>query len=317
MANPYPPGKISATFLDFSEKTDFYDRMLKRDLAFWQAELRDMREAGIEDVVVARTVLSGRAHYHSALLEEWDEQDAVAAVMQAAAEAGLGVYLGLLLNLSFWDRTRDFGRMLRRDLNLNRHILGEMLDAYRQHPALRGIYVTHEPDRDNVETPARAQVLREFLGQTYALVKSSCGLPVFCSPFFSKSLPPEALAAWWKDFLDRPMFDILAMQDGVGCAARRGIAPEDIPPIYATLAPVLAAKGIRFWNNVETFTIVGAGQPLVPGPMERIDRQYELGRPFVERTITWEFGHFLGRQQAGEERYREFARWNRGGRRSG
>jgi hypothetical protein len=56
---------------------------------------------------------------------------------------------------------------------------------------------------------------------------------------------------------------------------------------------------------------LGGGGVLVPAPLERIDAQYEAGRPYVEQTITWEYGHFLGRQQVGEERYQEFCAWNR------
>jgi hypothetical protein len=304
------PGKVSATFVDFSERTNFLDKVLDRDPAFWRAELRDMREAGIRDVVIARAVVLGRAHYHSAFFEEWLEQDTVAAVMQAAGEEGLGVYLGFDLNLCLWDQRRDFARMMRRDLRRNRMVMDELLPAYRDHPALRGVYISNEPDRDNVATAERADALRGFLGEMYAMVKTACGLPVFCSPFFSMSLDPAELAAWWDGFVDRPLFDIIAMQDGVGCRYRE-IDPEDIPPRYERLAPVLAGKGIRFWNNVETFVLHQLGEPLGPAPLERIDRQYEAGRPFVERSITWEYGHFLGRQQVGEERYSEFCTWNR------
>ena len=302
--------KISATFIDFSERTNAYDKPLHRDLSFWQAELRDMREAGIEDVVIARSVVLGRAHYHSEIFEEWLEEDAVSMVMQAATgEQGLGVYLGLDLNMCFWDKSRGFKRMMRRDLRRNQFVLEELLSRHRDHPMLRGIYISNEPDRDNVSTTERADALRSFLGEMYQLVKSSCGLPVFCSPFFSKSLPPAELAKWWDSFVDRPMFDIIAMQDGVGCR-KREINPEDIPPLYERLAPVLADKGIRFWNNAETFVFERFGEPLTPAPLERISNQYEAGRPFVERTITWEYGHFLGRQQVGEERYCEFRKWN-------
>lgn len=303
-------GKIRATFVDFSETTNVFDRPLERDFDFWRNEMRDIRAAGIADIILARTVVKGRAHYHSELFEEWLEQDVLARVMQAAAENGLGVYLGLDLNLCFWDRQRDFVRMMTRDLKRNRLVLDELLGHYREHPALCGIYVSNEPDRDNVDTPERAEALRGFLGDMYQLIKESCGLPVLCSPFFSKSLPPAELADWWDAFVDRPMFDHVAMQDGVGCRYRH-IDPEDIPPLYERLAPVLAGKGICFWNNVETFHFPNWGEPLTPAPLARIDRQYEAGRPFVERTITWEYGHFLGRQQVGEERYREFCQWNR------
>lgn len=302
--------KISATFVDFSARTNFLEQPLDRDLAFWQAELGDMRAAGIADIVIARSLVLGRAHYRSAVFEEWLEQDAVDMVMQAAAEHEMGVYLGLDLNMCLWDRSRDFARMMQRDLRRNQLVLGELLPRYRHHPALRGLYLSSEPDRDNVATPDRADALRGFLGDMYRQIKADCGLPVFCSPFFSKSLPPDELAAWWRRFVDRPLFDIIAMQDGVGCRYRQ-IDPEDIPPLYEPLSRVLADLGIAFWNNVETFVLERQGEPLTPAPMARIDRQYEAGRPCTARSITWEYGHFLGRQLAGEARYLEFCAWNR------
>lgn len=311
MSNTPKPGKISASFLDFSERTNFHDHMINRGAGFWKTEMKDMAAAGITDVVVARAVLAGRAHYHSAMLEEWVEEDQLAAVMQGAEEQGIGMYLGLDLNLFFWDADRDFSRMMKRDLELNRYILAELLAAHGRSPALKGIYVTHEPDRDNVATPERAGALQDFLGAMYTLVKETCGLPVFCSPFFSKSMPPAELAAWWDRFVDRPMFDIIAMQDGIGCAAQRFISPDDIPPLYRELAPVFHSKKIEFWNNVETFILAVRGEPLTPAPLDRIDSQYEAGRPLVARSITWEYTHFLGRQLVGEERYRAFRTWNR------
>jgi hypothetical protein len=303
------PGKISVTALDFSERTNRYEQPLDRDLAFWQAELRDMRAAGIEDVLIARSMVLGRAHYHSALFEEWTERDAVAMVMQAAADAGVGVYLGLDLNLYFWDRNRDFARMMARDLRRNTMILEELLPVYRDHPALRGFYLSNEPDYDNLNTPERVEALREFLHAMYAQIKAAGDWPVFSSPFFSKSLSPDALAAWWDAFLDRPMFDVIVMQDGVGCRYRK-IDPADIPPRYALLAPVFARKGLRFWNNIETFILKQFSDPLTPAPFTRIDRQYEAGKPYVERSLTFEYGHFLGRQQVSDKRYQDFRAWN-------
>lgn len=303
------PAKITISAVDFSERTNQYATPLVRDDAFWQAELADMRAAGITDVLIARSMVLGRAHYHSAIFEEWSETDVVAQVMAAADAAGMGVYLGLDLNLYFWDRDRDFDRMMARDLRRNQMMLGELLTAYRGHPALRGIYLSNEPDEDNLNTPARVEALRGFLHAMYTEIKAACDLPVLTSPFFSMTLSAEELAAWWDRFLDRPLFDILVMQDGVGCRYR-AINPEDIPPRYALLAPVLARKGIRFWNNIETFILEQFGEPLTPAPFTRIERQYQAGKPFVERTLTWEYGHFLGRQQVNDARYQEFAGWN-------
>ncbi len=45
-------------------------------------------------------------------------------------------------------------------------------------------------------------------------------------------------------------------------------------------------------------------------PIERIDAQFRAAVPYVAKTFTWEYGHFLGRQQCGGERYQEFKKWN-------
>jgi hypothetical protein len=268
-----------------------------------------MRDAGIADVIPARVMELGRTHYHSELFQEWDSLDHIALIMEAAAEHGMRVWLGGHLNTAFWDRAWDFARMMRRDLNVNRTIYRELWKRYAGHPALAGFYVSNEPDRDNLDTPERERALRECLAGLYDTIHAEFGQPVLVSPFFSKSLPPDGLAAWWDAFLDRPMFDILAMQDGVGCFPRRDLRAEEIPPYYDALAPVLRRHAITFWNNVETFAMPWPS----PGPLERIDRQYAAGRPFVERSITWEYGHFVGRQQAGHARYDAFREWNLAG----
>jgi hypothetical protein len=304
--------KITGTFLDFAVEFvpsgTHYPEWLGSNPGFWDRELADMRAAGITDVIIARMMELGRTHYHSPLFQEWDRDDHVDRVMVVAADLGLRVWLGGHLNLAFWDRSWDFARMMARDLRVNTVIYRELWERYAGHPALAGWYVSNEPDRDNVDIPDRAEPLRDCLGGLYALLKAETGLPVLVSPFYSKSLPPAELAAWWDAFLDRPMFDVLAMQDGVGCYPRRDLRPETVPPNYAALAPVYAAHGIAFWNNVETFM---SPYP-TPGPLDRIDAQYRAGKPYTEKAITWEFGHFLGRQQAGEERYAAFAEWNLG-----
>jgi len=301
--------KITGTFVDFGVEFGtpaprYPAVMLEPD--FWRRELADMKAAGIEDVILARIMELGRTHYHSALFQEWDSADHVDRIMTAASEQRMKVWLGGHLNLAFWDRNWDFARMMRRDLTLNLAIYRELHDRYAAHPALAGWYVSNEPDRDNLDTPERESALRDCLAGMYAEFKAMAPLPVLVSPFFSKSLPPAGLAEWWDAFLDRPVFDILAMQDGVGCFPRRDLHTEDIPPYYAALAPVYARHGIRFWNNVETF----ASPWPSPGPFERINAQFLAGAPYVERTITWEYGHFLGRQRCGEERYLELRRWN-------
>ena len=301
--------RITGTFIDFGVEFGIpapHYPIAMLAPGFWPQELADMQAAGITDVIIARIMELGRTHYHSELFQEWEAADHVDRILTAAAELGMRIWLGGHLNLAFWDRTWDFARMMRRDLKLNVAIYRELGARYCGHPALAGWYVSNEPDRDNVDTPDRREALQVCLSGIYATLRDVSDRPVLVSPFFSKSLPPAELAVWWDAFLDRPMFDILAMQDGVGCFPRRDLHVAEISSYYAALAPVYQARGIRFWNNVETF----ASPWPSPGDLDRIALQYEAGRPYVERSITWEYGHFLGRQQAGAERYQAFRKWN-------
>lgn len=304
---------ITGTFLDFSHRTNLPEP-LDRDAGFWQRELGDIKAAGMDTIIINRVMDRGRTYYHSRHFEEYTETDTVAAVMDAAAAHGLEVWLGLYMNVTFWQRSKNFSRMLERDARFCLLLFDELMERYAAHPCLKGIYIADEADRDNVDTPERAGILKDFFTNVCAHIKRKRNWPVMISPFFSKSVPPAELAAWWDQFLDRPMFDILAMQDSVGCT--RDMAPADVGPYYAALAPVLAAHGVRFWNNVETF--IHAPRPAdyqhfeLPD-FERILQQYRAGAPYTEKTITWEYGHFLGRQQVGELRYQEFCRLNRNG----
>ena len=54
---------------------------------------------------------------------------------------------------------------------------------------------------------------------------------------------------------------------------------EEIAPYYAALAPVYRAHGIRFWNNVETFTS--------PWPSPSKTEITELGNPIWSKTNHW------------------------------
>jgi hypothetical protein len=304
--------KISATFVDFSKTTNQYDVLIEEGPKFWREELQDISRAGIQDVIIARSVVRGRAHYKSSMIPEWTSEDLVEVIFEEAKKIGLGVYLGLDLNTNFWDRSRDFSRLMKKDLLWNSFILNELAGIYSGDKALKGIYISNELDRDNLDTPERLAACQEFMGSMYELVKTKFSLPVMSSPFFSKSIPFKELAGWWENALDRPMFDILAMQDGVGCRYRH-IDPEDVSEFYPLLAPILKSKGIEFWNNAETFELPDWSSPLVPAKMERIQDQYQAAAPHVSRTITWEYGHFLGRQLVSGQRYEEFCRWNLSG----
>lgn len=312
--------RITGTFVDFSERTHDDNNLLDWTQDDWTQELSDMKAAGIELVIPARTMRYGRTYYFSDVFETFNEHDYLTPFMRAAADVGMAVYLsGLISDHFFRADDESFVRMMKRDVGIYDTILGELLDRYGHLPGIVGIYISHEADNENLASRARMRAAKEFFGELYARLRRKTSLPILSSPFFTKRMAPQELASFWTELLDRPMFDCIAMQDGVGCD--RDIAPEDLPGYFSELAAVFEKNGIRFWHNCETFSFNpgyrGSGFDrkkiwLHPAPMDRIERQYELGRHYVSRTITWEYGHFLGRKQVGPDWYDAFARWNTG-----
>jgi hypothetical protein len=311
-------GKITGTFVDFSERTHRDLELLPWNKEDWKAELTDMAEAGIDTVILARTMRFGSVYYYSNYFETHREQDYLKCFMEAAAETEVKVFLsGMISDHFFTSSDQDFQRLMKRDVYIYRTIITELLNLYRDHPGIAGVYLSHEADNENLLSPKRFTAAQEFFGNIYQDLKRETDLPILSSPFFTKHTKPRDIADFWRRFLDRPMFDIIAMQDGVGC--NREITPEDIRIYYQQITPVFAEKGIEFWNNVETFSFNPGYKEsgfdrnkiwLQPAPIERIANQYAVGQTFASKSITWEYGHFLGRKQAGNDYYEIFKKWN-------
>ncbi|AHF91701.1 hypothetical protein OPIT5_17220 [Opitutaceae bacterium TAV5] len=314
--------KITGTFVDFSFRTHQDERLLDWDINRWKEEFGDMRAAGIDTVIPARAMLWGQPYYHSRIYPCFQERDVLTPFMQAAGETGMKVFLAGYLNKHFFTASdADFVRMMKRDRNIYRTLYAEQFELYAGMAELAGFYISNEPDYDASSVPPRTDALVEFMSGVYEDARQIADLPVMTSPFFSLARPPAVVAAWWDALLETRICDIVAMQDGVGC--ERGITAAASQGYFAALAPVYRKHGVEFWHNLETFVIDPRFGPLgessdpsflvlTPAPVERMEEQYRRNARYVTRTITWEYGHFLGRIQAGRDWYAAFSRWNTG-----
>lgn len=313
--------KITGTFVDFSELThkDLY--LLDWGEKEWAEELTDMKAAGIDTAIIARTMRFGSVYYYSDFFETHLERDWLTPFFKAAQAVGMRVFIsGMISDHFFTADTENFTRMMKRDRSIYRTVIEELLDRFTDYNVIDGIYISHEADNDNLAEPSRRDAARDFFRGLYGDLKQTTDLPILSSPFYTRSYSPVELTRFWSDFLgdsDEPMFDILAMQDGVGC--NRNIYPETVTDYYKPLVPVFSAHNITFWNNVETFSMNPGFRDsgfdrtkiwLKTAPIDRINRQYRAGIGFAEKTITWEYGHFFSRKQAGVDLYENFKKWN-------
>ena len=310
-------GKIQGAFYYLSCEDGQFKKSGDLNAEEWRKELLDMRSAGIEDMILHNTMAGGRTHFLSQrVFESWTERepiDKLAMIMQAAEAAGVGVYLGLYHGPFLGHTDTDFDRLMKRTLNVNQLLLEELLDLYGNHPCLRGFYVPNELEEINISwTSSRTDVLRKFFGDLYETVKKSCRLPVLISPFFQKKTPAEEIMHCWDNFLDRSMFDIVAMQDGAGCA--RGVMIEEVSDRFLLFVELFRKHKITLWANIESFSMSApeGRSKLVPAPIERRECQWQAVRPSVERIITWEYASCISRILVGEDWYEAFKQWNLG-----
>ncbi|NQT60176.1 MAG: DUF4434 domain-containing protein [Bacteroidetes bacterium] len=312
--------KITGSFVDFSELTHKDQILLPWTVEDWVEEFSDMLEAGITTAIIARTMRYGAVYYHSDYFETHNEHDSLSPFMEAARETGMRVFVSGMISDHFFNADNEkFNRLMKRDLYIYSTVLSELIGKYGSLGIIDGIYISHEADNENMAHPDRQLAAQNFFGNLYAKLKDLIDLPILSSPFFTRKSTPGQLAKFWETFLDRPMFDILAMQDGVGC--NRDISPEIIPAYYKALQPVFDSRNIVFWNNIESFSFnpgyktSGYDRSKIwfkTAPIDRIDRQFSAGTLCVDKTIMWEYGHFFSRKQAGEDLYDSFRRWNLG-----
>jgi hypothetical protein len=86
------------------------------------------------------------------------------------------------------------------------------------------------------------------------------------------------------------------MQDGVG--THRTTA-EESALVYAALAPVCKKHGARLWADVEIFDqthgspVDDKGWSAKAAPLDRVLKQADLASPYVEKTIIFEYLHYM------------------------
>eukprot|EP01062_Namystynia_karyoxenos_P057248 TRINITY_DN4820_c0_g2_i1.p1 TRINITY_DN4820_c0_g2~~TRINITY_DN4820_c0_g2_i1.p1 ORF type:complete len:555 (+),score=150.52 TRINITY_DN4820_c0_g2_i1:66-1667(+) len=286
-----PPGvqPITGTFLDVA-----YDGRLKyanaaaraMSCAEWGARVGEWAGMGIERIVF-QAVHDNRwgAYYATSLpwARPWGGAcaDVVAAVLSAASQLGVGVYLSAEWAFNESDRIDDPAVVSRRE-GIMRELAG---GPWVGHAAFRGWYFSSEA----YLTPLFTDAFMAYVGAMAQLARTlTPGCEVFLSPYGTRI---AADSAEFVAQLKRIDADIIAYQDEVGCV-RDPLPVVTAAQGFAALQRAHAAAGRpRLWANVESFTWEdrpnNATSALVPAPFERILGQLAAVSPLVERVVTF------------------------------
>lgn len=296
------PAGFDATFVQLGA------RELAFDEPTWAGELGLLRALGVRAVVLQ---FSGDEH------GPYDDRRPgvrpVAALLRAAGDAGIEVYLGLHADPSWPELARaDDPPPRPLDTRAGAQRLGALCDAS---PACAGFYLPQEIDDETWGAPERARIARAHLERAARALRAIApDRPILAAPFFTGTLDPEAHARFWAGLLAERPVDVLMLQDGVGTGRAR---PADAARYLAALRPVAAAAGVRLWSVVEIFR-QKHGPPrddrpfaAVPAPFAQVRDSLAVERPLVERAVAFAVLDYMhpGRSAPARRLYERYRAW--------
>ncbi|MBR3863916.1 MAG: DUF4434 domain-containing protein [Clostridia bacterium] len=281
MKNKYP---ITATFID--EITyDIPSSNWTDDQ--WIADLDNMKEVGIDTVVLMRGAFYDKCLFPSKVFPtlKKEDEDFAGLIFTEATKRNMNVFLGLYITDLCWG-DGDFEV----ELEKNKLFVDEVLERYGHIPSFKGWYIPHE-------TAENSYNIAETMGALGKLCKEKApDKKILISPYFKTALSsyssftPERQAREWDNIWSRcgQYIDYCAFQDGTASLKEYG-------NYLAEMKKVCEKYDIKLWANVETFER-DPRKMFFPISFDILRKKIEIAEEYVEKCLTFEFSHFLSPQ---------------------
>ena len=253
----------------------------------WIADFDNMKEVGIDTVVLMRSCFYDKCIYPSKVFPtlKKEGEDFAGLIFEQAAKRDMKVYMGLYISNLCWNDGDAKG-----EIEQNKKLIDEMLSRYDGIKSFEGWYIPHE-------TSYNTYSIKETMGGLAALCKDRTPeKKVFISPFFKTpsfatvGYSPERTFEEWDKIWEKSGqdIDVCAFQDGTASLTELGE--------YLTWVKKACDKyNISLWSNVETFER-DVRNMFFPIPFDVMRKKIEIAEPIVDDFITFEFSHFLSPQ---------------------
>lgn len=252
----------------------------------WSVDLDNMKEVGIDTLVIMRGVFYDKCLYPSKIYPTLKEEgeDFIGFILDEANKRNMQVYLGMYISNLTWNAGDFVG-----ELKENQRYMDEIIARYGNNPAFTGWYIPHE-------TASNIYNIIETMGGLARMCKQKTpDKKVFISPFFrgtgsSEYLSPERTAYEWDNIWGKcgGCIDECAFQDGT-------VTLGEYEDYLKAIKPIAQKHNISLWSNVETFER-DVRSMFFPIPFDVLRKKIEIARPYVDKCITFEFSHFLSPQ---------------------
>ncbi len=300
-------GMITGSFLQIAQ------RHLVYSLSDWRAEFRTMQSLGMDTVIVQYGAqYFGPGDPATSVDYVREHPEVIRRILDAAAEVGLDVWLGLgCWHTRLPPPSDDFTYCdVREPTTHNGALLGVMIAAFGEAPAWVGIYLPEEIDdiSERFRGPGSGDhgsgraALINYLSAMTAQVQAA-GLSVMISPYFSFEPDVEAYATFLARVLRdaQPRPNVVALQDGVGARSYTDDEMRQrVIPMFERLGDALRQEighsRPSLWANVEVFREVIGPPDRVAGPIERLATQLGAVADHVDKIVMFEFSTYMSPQ---------------------
>ncbi len=279
---------ISGSWFEFSHTLDVEGKYRNDVLPNftteqWKAKVREIRETGMEYLVLMAVANDGKTYYPSKLQPRYDFAcpDPLEAVLSAADECGMKFFV----SNDFWDKWSNTTKMMKdRDISKLRELgMEEVAKKYSHHKSFYGWYYPNESGLNNSIDDLTLNYVNNCTKIAKRLTPNSVNL---IAPYGTKSMRPNDQYIRQLERLD---IDIIAYQDEIGVRkTKTGSAGK----YFEILANAHSKAGrSKIWADMEVFEFEKGvyTSALIPASFDRVLQQMEDISPFVEKILIYQY----------------------------
>ncbi|WP_455627685.1 DUF4434 domain-containing protein [Parabacteroides chinchillae] len=277
----------------------------------WRAMIKDIRDLGMEYLVLLSVADDGKTFYPSKLQPRYDlaSPDPLETVLSAADEFGIKFFV----SNDYWGDPRELGKMMtgKEIAALRAKGMEEVAEKYSHHKSFYGWYYPNESNLVETMDDITIGYVNDNSRLAHELTPNC---KTMIAPYGTRTVKADDYYAKRLEKLD---VDIIAYQDEVGVQKSKA---GEVGKYFEALSKAHNKAGrAKIWADLEIFDFEGPvyTSPAIPSTFDRLLVQMEDVSPFVEKILIYQYSGFMSKpgsiatlgQPKADKFYSDYAAW--------